>query len=202
MLVTPRLDGAADTMARILAEAMDATDIAAVIVPPGEGAEREQINQVKAVARPVQAGGAALLIAGHAALVAKAGADGAHIADVDLFADALGILKPDRIAGAAGLATRHDAMSVAETGADYVMFGEPDAEGRRPTLEAMLDRVAWWADVFEAPCVGYAGAAGEIAPLVAAGADFVALDPSIWIAAPRPALTAATAALAIVEPAS
>ena len=206
MLVTPRLDGAADALAHTLTEAMAAADIAAVILPLGDGSERDLINRVKTIAKPVQSGGAALLIAGQAAgdaaLVAKAGADGAHIADVDQFADALGVLKPDRIVGAGGLPTRHDAMSVAEAGADYVMFGEPDAEGHRPAREAMLERVAWWADVFEAPCVGYAGSADDIAPLAAAGADFIALDPAIWVAAPRPALTAAAAGLVIVEPAS
>jgi len=93
-------------------------------------------------------------------------------------------------------------MSVAEAGADYVIFGEPDADGRRPAREAMLERVAWWADLFEAPCVGYAGSADDIAPLVAAGADFVALDPAIWVAAPGPALQTATAGLVIAEPAS
>lgn len=202
MLVTPRLDGAADALAHTLTEAMAAADIAAVILALGDGSERDLINRFKTVAKPVQASGAALLIAGHPVLVAKAGADGAHIAALDQFADALAVLKPDRIVGAGGLPTRHDAMSVAEAGADYVMFGEPDTDGHRPAREAMLERVAWWADVFEAPCVGYAGSADDIAPLVAAGADFVALDPAVWVAAPRPALTAATADLAIVEPAS
>lgn len=202
MLVTPRLDGAADALAQSLAEAMQAADIAAVILPLADAAERDLINRVKTVAKPVQAGGAALLLVDQPALVAKAGADGAHLTHADLSTEALGLLKPDRIAGAGGLSTRHDAMAVAEAGADYVMFGEPDADGHRPAREAMLERVGWWADVFEAPCVGYAGSADEIAPLAAAGADFVALDPAIWVAAPRPAITAALADLTIAEPAS
>ena len=39
------------------------------------------------------------------------------------------MLKPERIVGVGGLATRHDAMLAAEQGADYVMFGEPDQVG-------------------------------------------------------------------------
>jgi thiamine-phosphate pyrophosphorylase len=70
--------------------------------------------------------------------------------------------------------TRHDAMLAAEQGADYVMFGEP-ADGRRPSFEAILERVAWWAELFEVPCVGFAAALDEVGPLAAAGADFVAL---------------------------
>jgi thiamine-phosphate pyrophosphorylase len=58
------------------------------------------------------------------------------------------------------------------------MFGET-ADGERPALSAIEERVGWWAEVFEAPCVGFAGALGEVAPLVAAGADFIALD-YVW----------------------
>ena len=99
------------------------------------------------------------MLDGHAELVARAGADGAHLTGITEFTEAIGQLKPDRIAGAGGLATRHDAMLVAEQGADYVMFGEPDAEGQRPALATIEERVAWWAEVFEIPCVGYAAVA-------------------------------------------
>ena len=58
-------------------------------------------------------------------------------------------------------------MLAAEAGADYVMFGEPDATGERPGFEAIEERVAWWAEVFETPCVGYAASLDEVAPLVA-----------------------------------
>ena len=71
-------------------------------------------------------------------------------------------------------------MLAAEQGADYVMFGEPDADWRRPGFEAVLERVAWWAEVFEAPCVGAAAALDEVEALVQAGADFVAIEEAIW----------------------
>ena len=47
-------------------------------------------------------------------------------------------------------------MLAGESGADYAMFGEPDHDGRRPRFEAVLERVAWWAEVMTIPCVGYA----------------------------------------------
>ena len=50
-------------------------------------------------------------------------------------------------------------------------------ELRRSEIE---ERVAWWAEVFEIPCVGYAASLDEIAALVAAGADFVALGDFLW----------------------
>jgi thiamine-phosphate pyrophosphorylase len=76
--------------------------------------------------------------------------------------------------------TRHDAMLAAEQGADYVMFGEPDTTDARPSFEAIEERIAWWAEVFESPCVGYAASLGDVAPLVAAGADFIALGDFLW----------------------
>jgi len=82
--------------------------------------------------------------------------------------------------GAGGLETRHDAMLAAEQGADYVMFGEPDENGQRPSFADIEERVSWWAEVFEAPCVGYAASLDEVVPLVQAGADFIALGDFIW----------------------
>src|SRR5262249_52362723 len=75
---------------------------------------------------------------------------------------------------------RHDAMVAAEAGADYVMFGEPDAAGRRPAFDAVAERVAWWAQLFEVPCVGFAASLEELEPLAAAGADFIALGDCIF----------------------
>ena len=178
-LVTPVV---ADTQAfsGLLAAALGAGDIAAVLLRLAEADERTQINRAKALCPLVQEKGIAVLIDGHPDLVAHAGADGAHVTGLAAFGDALECLKPDRIVGVGGLITRHDAMLVAEGGADYVMFGEPGAAGERPILEAIEERVAWWAEVFEMPCVAYAASHGEIAPLAKAGADFVALGDWLW----------------------
>jgi thiamine-phosphate pyrophosphorylase len=170
---------APEPIGRELAAALGAADIAAVLIHLADGDDRTLINRVKALAPIVQGKDAALLLSGHADLVARAGADGAHFTGIDAFNIALATLKPARIAGCGGLATRHDAMLAGEAGADYVMFGEPDEDGQGPSRDAMLDRVDWWAKLFEVPCVGYAGALDEVDSLAAAGADFVALGP--WV---------------------
>jgi thiamine-phosphate pyrophosphorylase len=85
-------------------------------------------------------------------------------------------------------------MVAAEAGADYVMFGEPGAAGERPAFDAIAERVAWWAEVFEVPCVGYAASIDEIAPLARAGADFVALGDWLWRDASAIAATVVRAA--------
>ncbi len=192
-LITPPL---ADTAAFSVgvAEALAAGDVAAVLLHLAEADERSLINRAKALAPVAQDRGAALLIDGRADLVARAGADGAHLTGIDAFGEARETLKPERIAGCGGLFTRHDAMTAAEAGADYVMFGEPDAAGNRPAFAAVEERVAWWAEVFEAPCVGYAAALDEVAPLVKAGADFVALGGWLWREPTKVAATIASTA--------
>ena len=178
-LVTPPIADASEFSPRLTA-ALDAGDVAAVLLRLADADERSLINRIKALAALVQDKGAALLLDGRVELVARSGADGAHLTGSASFARAIEQLKPARIAGAGGLVTRHDAMFVAEQGADYVMFGEPDAEGSRPALSAIEERVAWWAEVFEIPCVVYVASLDEIAPMVAAGTDFVALGDFLW----------------------
>ena len=166
-----------------------------------EADERARVNHAKALAPTVQNKGAALLLDGHPDLAARAGADGAHLSGVEAFTAALPTLKPARIAGCGGLATRHDAMLAAEAGADYVMFGEPDATGRRPSFDAVAQRVAWWAELFEIPCVGFAASLDEVEPLAAAGADFIAVGDCIFAAEDGDAAAIADAArrLAVAE---
>ena len=200
-LVTPPVDDPA-ACAEELAAALKSADVAAVLMRFAPGDERALINRVKALSQIVQGSGVALLLNGHADIVARAGADGAHLTGIDAFNAALSALKPQRIAGCGGLKTRHDAMLAAEGAADYVMFGEPDAEGRRPGFDAVLDRVGWWAEVFEVPCVAFAASLDEVEDLARAGADFVAIGDLAWSDArgPATALAAAAQRLAVAEP--
>jgi thiamine-phosphate pyrophosphorylase len=201
-LFTPRLDDTAD-FAGALDDALGAGDVAAVLLrfaePAAAGAagERGLIQRIEAIAAIVHKRDIALLLDGRPDLVAGSGADGAHISGIAAFAAALGLLKPDRIAGAGGLHSRHDAMLAAEANADYVMFGEPDRDGRRPPFPALQDRLEWWAEILEIACVGYAGGMDEVGPLAATGADFIALGDWIWVDPQGAAAMVAAAGAAI-----
>jgi len=192
-VLTPAVSDPA-TLSGGLAEMSRAVDVAAVLLRLPDADERSLINRVRAVAPGVQAAGAALLVDSRPDIVARAGADGAHLAGPDALRAAVPQLKPDYIAGAGGLRSRHDAMVAAEAGADYVMFGEPDAAGHRPSHNAVVDRIAWWAEVFEIPCVAYATALDDIDALVAAGADFVAVGDAVFEDPRGPSAAAADAA--------
>jgi thiamine-phosphate pyrophosphorylase len=197
-LVTPPI-GDAGAIADGLADALNAADIAAVLVRLGAGDERTQIERVQALRILIQSNGAALLLDGRPELVAPTEADGAHLIGFAAFQAGASALKPKFIAGCGGLVTRHDAMEAAETGADYVMFGEPERDGRRPAFEAVLDRVAWWSEIFQVPCVAYAENPDEVEALAQAGADFVAIGQSVWSGG-RDAVAAAAKRLSSVEP--
>jgi len=178
-LATPVVDDPALLMAD-LPGLLAAADVAAVLLRLKPTDQRTMISRVKTLAPVIQDGGAALLLDGHVELVARAGADGAHLTGIEAMEDAMPTLKPDRIAGVGGLATRHDSMAAGEAGADYVLFGEPDAKGQRPSVEAIAERLQWWAELFEPPCVGFAASREEAHEFAAAGADFVLVGDFIW----------------------
>jgi thiamine-phosphate pyrophosphorylase len=178
-LATPVMDDPSELIGS-LPDLLAAADVAAVLVRLRETDQRTMISRVKALAPAIQNAGAALLLDGHVELVARAGADGAHLTGVAALQEALPSLKPDRIAGVGGLPTRHDSMAAGELGADYVLFGEPDAHKQRPSADAIAERIGWWAELFEPPCVAYATSREEAFEFASAGADFVLVGDFIF----------------------
>jgi thiamine-phosphate pyrophosphorylase len=195
-LATPVVDDPAALLAE-LPDLLAAVDVAAVLVRLKETDQRTMISRIKALAPVVQNAGAALLIDGHPEIVARGGADGAHLSDVAALEEAMPSLKPDRIAGVGGLETRHESMNAGEMGADYVLFGEPDKKGQRPSAQAIAERLDWWAELFEPPCVGFAASIEEAYDFAASGADFVLVGDFIWAdpRGPKAALIEADAAI-------
>ena len=191
-LITPALT-VADVAAFSprFAAALEAGDVASVLVRLSPGADAKRI--VAPLMEISAAHDAALLIEDDARLAARLGVDGVHVA-FDEVADAVESAKGERIVGAGALALRDDAMAAGEANADYVMFGEP-VHGVAPPFEATLERVGWWAEIFQIPCVAYAADLADVAPLAAAGADFVALSDAVWDADPAEAVRTAMQAL-------
>ncbi|OPY99512.1 thiamine phosphate synthase [Bradyrhizobium sacchari] len=196
-LATPVVDDPAALVTE-LPGLLAAADVAAVLLRLKETDQRSMISRIKALAPPVQKAGAALLVDGHPELVARGGADGAHLPGIAALKEALPSLKPDRIAGVGGLTTRHHSMDAGEIGADYLLFGEPDAKGQRPSSQAIAERLDWWAELFEPPCVGFATSLQEAHDFAASGADFVLVGEFIW-ADPRGAKAALIEADAAIK---
>ena len=201
-VTTPR-GGAVGDLINHISTMADAADVAAVLLRCGEGSEAMGVDHIARVAVVVQPSGMALLADGPPAVVAQSQADGVHVdgATAGALQSACDLFKPRRIVGAGGLKTRHDAMVAGEAGADYVMFGEPDLEGRRPSFAAVTERVAWWTEVFEVPCVAFAADLDEVGALAEAGAEFIALGDFVWSepGGPVAAIRAAAERIAVRE---
>jgi thiamine-phosphate pyrophosphorylase len=183
-LVTPPLGlGDLAAFAPRFAAALAAGDVASALVRVAPEAQGDAKRIAERMVEASASYDAAILIEGEPRLAARVGADGAHVAGVgDPLAEALASLRPERIVGVGALRGRDDAMAAGEAGADYVMFGEPHRDGWTPPLAETAERVAWWAEIFETPCVAYAARLDDVAALAAAGADFVALGNALWSA--------------------
>jgi thiamine-phosphate pyrophosphorylase len=148
-------------------------------------AAREGSALTAAEARPLvelaQKMDIAALIEGDAQLARTLRADGVHLPwskDIAArYAEAREILGTRYIVGVDVGRSRHDAMSLAEDGADYIGFGIPaHVEDRQTALERRLELIFWWSEIFEVPCVAFdVDNADDAIALAAAGADFIAM---------------------------
>jgi thiamine-phosphate pyrophosphorylase len=184
-LVTPLLSAAdASTFGESFARALEAAPIACALVRFAPGSEAHAKAIVAPLLRSARDADCALLIENDTRLAARLGADGVHVAGGgENLVEAIKSLKPDRIVGAGSLRTRDEAMTAGEMGADYVMFGEPHGGAQTRGLASLMsltERVVWWAEIFETPCVAYADTIPAAGTLAEAGADFVALGDVVW----------------------
>jgi thiamine-phosphate pyrophosphorylase len=165
----------------VFADVLAVAPAASALVKLAHGSEAHAKAIIAPLLKIAVAANCALILENDPRLVARLGADGVHVTGVGQALDgAMESLKPERIVGAGDLRSRDDAMTAGQKGADYVMFGEPRGAAPGLRLEALIERVAWWAEIFETPCVAYAESIDAAGALARAGADFVALDRAIW----------------------
>lgn len=170
-------EGAAERLSAALAAARSVTS---VIIAPARG-ELLQAGTCEPLVRIAQRADAAALLADDARLARTLRADGVHIHPAariaESYASAREIVGRSLIVGADAGRSRDDAMTLGELGANYVGFGIPDFVGDRDTARArQIDLVAWWAEIFEVPCVALdVTDAAHAAELARAGADFIAV---------------------------
>jgi len=163
-----------------LAQALSNTRIACVLLPSGEKPPDE--IHVDRLIDLVQATGAACLIDGDVLLAERLGADGVHIeADAQAYTQAREHLGKEASVGASCAFSRHDAIRLAEMGADYVAFGATVPSGIE-TIDQCSNLISWWAEMFVVPCVAWnIDKPDDAARLARLGADFVAPSRMIWL---------------------
>ncbi|MDB5512719.1 MAG: thiamine phosphate synthase [Enterovirga sp.] len=184
-LLTPLVDDV-DAFRPALEQACSGGQVVAVLLRLAPADERTLISRVKALAPSVQRFGAAAIVADPASgvdlvtIATRGGADGAHASTPERLHDLCQRLKDGRNVGAGGLAMKHDAMVAGELGVDYVMFGERQPDGSVPPFDLVEERAAWWAEIFQTPCVVVAPNLATVPALARTGADFIALGDWLW----------------------
>ena len=121
-------------------------------------------------------------------LAVKAGMDGVHLGQEDMrVAEARNIIGHDMVIGVSCHASKDMGMQAAEEGADYVAFGAfyPTKSKPKEKVEKWgvptSEIIEWWSTYTTVPCVAIGGmTAANCAPLVKAGADFIAAITSVW----------------------
>jgi thiamine-phosphate pyrophosphorylase len=196
----PRLAPAA--FAETLARALEGGDVACVQLRLKE-ADDDAVRRAADALRPVaQSRHVAFLMNDRPDLAAETGCDGVHVGQEDAsYETARRRLGADAIIGVTCHDSRHLAMLAAEAGADYVAFGAFFATGTKaPKAKAEPAILETWSQTTTVPCVAIGGiTAGNCAPLVRAGADFLAVVSGIWEHADGPAAAVAAFGRAIAE---
>lgn len=144
-------------------------------------------HQLARLSEPLQKicgdAGVAFIVNDSMKLAKRLGADGVHLGQQDgEVGEARALLGPQAQIGVTCHDSRHLAMDAGEAGADYVAFGafyptatKPSAYRPDPSI------LSWWSSLFEIPCVAIGGITPQnAAPLVMAGADFLAVCQAVW----------------------
>ncbi len=170
------------TFPAAMAQALDAGDVAAVQLRLKE-VDDETVRRAIDVLRPVvQSRDVAFLINDRPDLAVAHGCDGAHVGQGDTPAAEARKILGNLTLGVTCHASRDLAMQAGEDGADYVAFGAFfPTETKETTAQAEPEILQWWSELMELPVVAIGGiTAANCAPLVKAGADFLAVVGAVW----------------------
>ncbi|EKN00145.1 thiamine phosphate synthase [Acidocella sp. MX-AZ02] len=179
-LITPPI--LPENFERLLAEALDAGDVAALQLRLKDVPEAELLRVIDRLRPIAQSRNVAFLLNDNPALAVKSGCDGAHVGQTDMPAKQARKILGDLTLGVTCHNSRHLAMEAGEAGADYVAFGAffPTTTKEPPEM-AEIETLKLWAETMEIPCVAIGGITAEnCAPLVEVRAEFVAVSGAVW----------------------
>jgi len=183
LITPPALSDPARFAAEDLARALDAGDVGALQIRLKGLVEDAILRAAEAILPVAQSRGVAVLMNDSMALAKRSGCDGVHLGqqDGDPVA-ARKLLGAEATIGVTCHDSRHLAMEAGEAGADYVAFGAFFPTSTKETAHKPEPEIlTWWSEMFEIPCVAIGGITPANAPpLIAAGADFIAVCSAVW----------------------
>ena len=181
LITPPKLEPRA--FAETLKRALGAGDVASLQLRLKDVPDEEIARAVETLMPMAQNADVAFILNDRPDLASGLGCDGVHVGQEDAsYAEARAALGPDKIVGVTCHASRHLAIEAAEAGADYVAFGAFfPTRTKEAKAHTDVELLAWWSELMLVPCVAIGGITVEnAAPLVAAGADFLAVSSGVW----------------------
>jgi len=166
-----------------LARALDAGPVAAFQFRVKDVDEHEAARLAAPLQEICAAREVAFIVNDSISLAKRIKADGVHLGQDDgTVEEARQRLGRDAQIGVTCHNSRHLAMEAGEAGADYVAFGAFFPTTTKQTeYTAEPDLLTWWQELMEIPCVAIGGITpNNCAPLVEAGADFLAVSGAVW----------------------
>jgi thiamine-phosphate pyrophosphorylase len=182
-LITPPVIDDLAAFGHALAQALDAGDVAALQIRLKDAPDAVIAAAVDALSPIARSRDVAVILNDRPDLAARLDCDGVHIGQEDApYAEARRLMGPHRTVGVTCHDSRHLAMEAAEAGADYVAFGAFfDTATKDPKTHAEPEILSIWQEMMQVPCVAIGGITVEnCRPLVAAGADFIAVSGGVW----------------------
>lgn len=179
LITPPTFD--AEVFPAKLASVLDSAEIACLRLSLSSRDEDEIARAADALREVAHARDVALVIEKHVQLVERLGLDGVHLTDgarnVRKIRKDLG---QDAIIGSFCGNTRHEGISAAEAGADYVAFGPVGQTALGDGTRAENDLFAWWSDMIEVPVVAEGALTEDLVRSLTPVTDFFAFGEEIW----------------------
>ena len=182
LITPPALDP--ERFAKELEAAFEGGDVACLQLRLKD-IDDDAIRRAARILKPIaQDRGVAFIMNDRPDLAAELDCDGVHVGEEDApYAEARRLLGADHIVGVTCGASRDRAISAAEAGADYVAFGAffPSTTKTATKYRATPELLSDWSETTVVPCCAIGGITQDnCGPLVAAGADFLAVIGAIW----------------------
>jgi thiamine-phosphate pyrophosphorylase len=164
-----------------LATLLDSAEIACIRLALSSRDEDLIARSADALREVAHARDVALVVENHVLLVDRLGLDGVHLTGSrnnlrKLRSD----LGADAIIGAFCGTTRHDGLSAAEAGVDYVAFGPINAGTLGDGNDVEFDLFQWWSEMIEVPVVAEGGLTPDLVAQFGPVTDFFGIGAEIW----------------------
>lgn len=179
-LITPPVIDLA-TFPQKLEQLYDAVDIVCLRIALKTSDEKEMTKTIDALRSLSHARNIPVVINDDSEWVSRLGLDGVHLSDgarrVKYMRKELGV---DAIVGVCCKVSRHEGISAAEYGADYISFSLPQEASCGGDTSQVFELFQWWSEMIEAPVVCENGLTRDLIAKFGPVTDHFAIGTEIW----------------------